>query len=161
MNLKPIIFLDIDGVLNSTETADELGVSDELLLTVAPCHVRHLTALLDVTDADVVISSTWRKHHSLAQIVDGLVRRGGMPERHWHRFIDVTPRLWSVPRGQEIDMWLLTNLGLRPDGMPRPYVILDDDSDMLPHQMPHFVQVADGLTEDDALKAWAILEGVL
>ena len=56
---KKIIFLDVDGVLNSAkfdrEKPKEAGNIDESRLTL-------LKTLVDKTGAHIVLSSTWRTH---------------------------------------------------------------------------------------------------
>lgn len=136
-----IIFLDIDGVLNSVES------------TVAYHHLRgHPTTiysetdrldliaigllkyLVDVTDAKIVVSSTWRLNYSLKQFVDIFATY------EWANapFIGKTGRggIGSV-RGDEIQEWLDANKDTVTN-----YVIIDDDSDMLEDQLPHFVNTS-------------------
>mgnify|MGYP001563591591 CR=1 FL=1 len=51
-----ILFLDIDGVLNSTTCAQRFKTFD----TFGPENVAALNRILELTGADIVISSTWR-----------------------------------------------------------------------------------------------------
>lgn len=79
------------------------------------------------TGAQVVLSSTWRKHDDWLDYGPAL----DLP------IIDRTPQGMG-PRGQEIADWLA--------GHPEVerYAIIDDDADMLPEQMPYFVQTRYG-----------------
>jgi hypothetical protein len=57
--------------------------------------------------------------------------------------IDVTPVL-NTHRGEEIEYWLQENWVDR-------YCIIDDDSDMLPEQMPYFVKTSDNIDHEDCI----------
>lgn len=134
-----VIFLDIDGVLNNElftimlhdrllgkeqyyQCFKDLG---EMPFDYRSCYI--LQALIRDTGAKVVLSSTWRlsqKH------IDGIKRYAGI-EIH-----DKTPRIIdkSGCRGDEIQLYLHEHPEIEN------YVIIDDDSDMLPMQMSHFVK---------------------
>ena len=89
-----LIFLDIDGVLNSRNTPNPRDfpyIVDEELLA-------RLRRLLERTGASVVLSSTWR--YDPAGIYSA--KRYGIP------FIDVIPDLPHEPRCKEILAWLTT-----------------------------------------------------
>lgn len=142
-----IIFLDIDGVLNSHRTLVAFngfphgvdgyhrGQFDEVAIGL----VRHLCK---ISDAVIVLSSSWRIIHDYRDIGKALE----LP------IIDQTPSLAEC-RGAEIAMWL----GERND--IETYVILDDDSDMLDGQLPRFVQTShfNGLSWENAQQAAEIL----
>ena len=117
-----VLFLDIDGVLNSHRTAIAFGGMfgvDKL----DPIAVRLVRGIVDTADACVVLSSSWRLTHDFRELGKQL----DLP------MIDRTPSLVG-PRGKEIKAWL--------DGHPEctRYAIVDDDGDMLPEQTPYFVQ---------------------
>ena len=60
--MRKIIFLDIDGVLNSVkydrERTEKDGNIDETRMVL-------LKELVDGTNAEIVLSSSWRKHWSI------------------------------------------------------------------------------------------------
>ncbi len=137
-----IIFLDIDGVLNSAETFERMpgnifGVDAKMLAI--------LKRILSETEAEIVLSSTWRLSERCRQ---ELTNRG----LNWIGCTPDLPRqggVSSMERGYEIKHWL-ENQGKK--FVIEKYCILDDDSDMLPHQ-PHFkTSWKTGLTEDIAQK---------
>lgn len=168
-----VIFLDIDGVLN---TRASMTASQEHDLPGygadgwCPKTVVALKKILAATDAKIVISSTWRfqlrpkkTHRPLIASFDW---DGESPRCELHRafkmhdlpiWLDVTPDHQELRgRGGEIQEWL----DAHPD--VESYVILDDDSDMLEKQLPCFVQTSfhgEGLTEELADRAVAILNG--
>lgn len=115
-----ILFLDIDGVLNRHDTEERCGrylgvdrrLSDKFL------------AWLRTTDVDVVLSSTWRKHLDMFNHLN----EAGI---HW---IGSTPHIPSAERGLEIRTWLHEHPEVTE------FAILDDMADMLPEQLPNFVQ---------------------
>ena len=129
-----ILFLDIDGVCNSSETFQRhsgvIGIDPYMALLV--------DRIIQATDCKVVLSSSWK--HS----------QEGRDEvrRQVCDFIDITPNLDSGIRGKEIEAWLSAHPEVKQ------YAILDDDSDMLPEQMDNFFQTKwdKGLTQDIANK---------
>lgn len=157
-----IIFLDIDGVLNhySSRKAEKFQLDQTKMMLVAD--------LARETQAQIVISSTWRKGNSLAyfrEIFWHFCTLYPARQYSWKRYKDDcekmaiacrTPIIWDVVRGVEIECWLMAH-----EGTVKNYVILDDDSDMLPHQMPHFVKTNGryGITKKDVQKAKEILNG--
>jgi hypothetical protein len=150
--VKPIIFLDIDGVLATPRSIHgsrgnwKFAGAERYPYGFAPDAVANLNALTDRTKAQIVVSSTWRRGHSVAGLrailkaegVQGIV-------------LDKTPYLPDAARGEEIQWWL--DNSHRYDG--QPFVILDDDTDMV-HLMPRLVQTSfmDGLTRKRA--KWAL-----
>lgn len=65
-----ILFLDIDGVLNSVEDRRynrEMGIETPVDFVV-PIRVKYLHDIIDATGCKIVISSTWRLTHSLEEI---------------------------------------------------------------------------------------------
>lgn len=160
-----IVFLDIDGVLNHQLFYQEKSQKDRYnevgrdLCNLDPTRVQMLNKLKDV--AKFVISSTWRKLHTLEEIKSLLELCGFEGE-----IIDKTPTLsfeqtnglyhGSVPRGCEIKRWVEDNKIHSKD-----YIILDDDSDMLYNQRNNFLLVDGycGLTPNIVYRAYYILTG--
>lgn len=76
--IKPILFLDIDGVLathkqymmNRKKFQDKNSIAKELniLYPFDPKCVKVFNEILDATDADIVLSSDWKLHYSLEDI---------------------------------------------------------------------------------------------
>lgn len=123
-----VIFLDIDGVLNTPETPTR--TRDGRFLGLDPVLVARFCELLARTDARVVLSSTWRGVLELYDIVAAAVP-----------VMDVTPYFPGEMRGTEIASWL----GSHPD--VERYAIIDDDRDMLPSQIAFFTDYSEGLTD--------------
>lgn len=132
-----VLFLDVDGVLNSSDSTNFKNnlwpVNDHMCFMVGKIQ-------LD-TDCAIVVSSSWRHHPEGMELI----------RKKFDNVIDKTPTLGLVgyedkPRGHEIQAWL--------DSHPEvtKYAILDDDSDMLPEQLPSFFQTTfeHGLTENIA-----------
>ena len=120
-----IIFLDIDGVLNTKETAERwhglIGMDPEL--------VDRFNKLVEDTSAEVVLSSTWRHKKTWRKTM----KDNGLNMR----FLDRTISLPGKIRGLEIKEWVDRN-------NVDKYVILDDDSDMLPDQLLFKTSFFDG-----------------
>ncbi len=130
-----VIFLDIDGVLNVyPQGRDEYG-------SMFHGHfVDNLKYIIDQTGADLVISSTWR--YSGLEIMKEMWEMRDLPGK----VIDITPFFKSVHaiRGEEIAEWLRLN-------DVDSYVIIDDDTDMLPDQMQNFVRTSDNEDHPDCV----------
>lgn len=145
--MRKIIFLDVDGVLNSHEWWDrrpklETGHTrdDYERNEFDPLAVERLRTILDATKAEVVLSSVWR----LGEESRSAVRQYACD------FIDITPRCSSGIRGAEIIMWIRKNVpGYYNDGVLK-FAIIDDDSDMLLSQKDNFFQTSNdhGLTDE-------------
>lgn len=142
---RPIIFLDIDGVLTNFATKYRVG---------DPLCVACLNRITEATGAVIVVSSSWRGHPDIAGILSGWGVTGEV--------IGITPSLShlrasgiavSAQRGQEIYQWIVKN---EFDGF---CAILDDDKDMWP-VMDRLVQTDTqlGLQDTDADKAIALLQ---
>lgn len=133
---KNLIFLDIDGVLNCQLFYDTKPKKTiyEPSDNIDPVRVGWLNELCDETDSAVVISSTWRM--SGLEYCTKVLREAGAT----FTILDITPRL-HIARGCEIDQWLRDNcmihFGVHGHDFYR-YAIIDDDSDMLLNQEPHF-----------------------
>ena len=143
MEIRKIIFLDFDGVI--------VTASSQFNRFDRSC-MEHLTHIIDKTDANIVISSSWRignGFRALRAMFDGF----GL----FHRVIGVTPMLnGNMIRGQEIDAWIKNPLlSSKLELNLKSFVILDDDSDMEPH-MDRLVLVPTdtGLTEKEADEAF-------
>lgn len=154
-----IIFLDIDGVLASFDylriishlkekNPDRYGYAFDLRC------VKNLQWILnECPDVKIVISSSW-KSMKINKLLD-MWKIRDLPGE----IIDITPDLLRTKiessRGDEIQEWLSKHSEVKS------YVIIDDDSDMLLHQMDRFVKTDPiiGLTVKDSEKAIKILNG--
>ncbi len=144
---RKIIFLDFDGVITTEKSKYKL---DKERLDI-------FKTLLDRTDAEIVISSSWRRNN-LEDTIRFITKRSHFvpfPFPFCHKVIGITKRLPSRFRGEEIDLYIKENL----EGQDFNYVILDDDSDMLKKQKKNFVNTHWGLgiNEEDVEKAIKIL----
>lgn len=122
-----IIFLDFDGVLNSREFLiknQESIQSRRSFLTrsreqIDPVAVKLVSDFALEKDADTVISSSWRRLHTLKEINAMLKARGWAARLPF----DVTPKTDEGFRGDEINQWLWDNRPIHS------HVIFDDDGD--------------------------------
>lgn len=133
-----VLFLDIDGVLNSAQSAElyygfvQEAKSDFVTFKpnlakdatsgeFCPIAVSNLNWILkSVPDLKIVVSSFWR----WGRTVEGLQEIFtwlGLPS---DRIISTTPIIHSVARGVEILKWLELNPGITQ------YAVVDDDNDM-------------------------------
>jgi hypothetical protein len=160
----PILFLDVDGVLN-THIVDPDVMCGQLL----SCKVALLNDVLRITNAKLVLSSAWRylvhrqemklrglewllrSHGVLADRLIGITRRDTM-ERGVY---DGKPGTWPVcnERGQQIADWLKMN------HRNAIYAVVDDLDLGISDAGHPFVQTDGtvGMTEEDAVKLMELL----
>lgn len=79
---EPVVFLDIDGVLNDAEFLNKRDASGPRIGDgtwadmVNPAAVARLNRILDATGAVVVVSSSWRIARTMKQILETLRGHG-------------------------------------------------------------------------------------
>lgn len=172
-----VLFLDIDGVLNSENwfayriycvknnmfnilmnfvDTNDRNIKQKLTM-LDDRAIANLNRIIEETGCKVVLSSSWRSPNESENIfTQYLLKLKGFK----YDFYDVTPRLWfedfSTRRGEEIQLWM--NKESEKNEI-ESYVILDDDSDMLPEQMNNFIHIDGqvGLTDKDVFRAIEIL----
>lgn len=144
-----VLFLDIDGVLNSHRTAIAHGgfphgFSPEQMQKFDHAAIGLIRKVCEETGAVIVLSSSWRILHAVDECATGL----DLP------IIDRTPSL-TGNRGQEIAAWLAEHSSVII------YAIVDDDSDMLESQRTQFVQTSheEGLSWQDYQCLLRVLNG--
>jgi len=141
-----VVFLDLDGVINSQRSAIAFGgyphLIDEHRGMFDEVAVKLISGIVKTAAAKVVLSSSWRHGDDWQTIGPAL----GVP------IIDRTPSLLGA-RGGEIKHWLDRHAEVEC------YAIVDDDPDMLPEQMPFFVHTCgfDGFRWGDAEKLCGLL----
>lgn len=147
-----VIFLDIDGIINSEDYALYRYESKKFDLDefIDERAVALLNYIIKKTDAKVVLSSSWRGDR---ENTEKRLKAGGFK----YDIFDITPYEPTRYRGKEIKMWIDK---YEKDHEPlESYVIIDDDDDMLPEQKNNFVHCnfQHGLTCVDVYKAIDIL----
>ena len=152
-----ILFLDIDGVLNSVNFTIRLE-SPWNRRDMDPETVKHLQRIVDETGCGIVISSTWRMLYDLGELKNMLIAAGMIS----CPVFDVTPRLGHSGRirGEEIEKWFHQNDFLGFDANVTKYVCLDDDSDFIGYQPLVMVDNLIGLTSNHADKCIEILNKI-
>lgn len=136
--MTKILFLDIDGVLNSRRSSFALGgvpraglpLNEDNMKLFDWIAVGMIRRLCEEEGVSIVLSSSWR-------ICQKCVPLGWALELP---IVDEIDRNLGS-RGEQIQRWL----NLHPE--VEYYAIVDDSSDMLESQGPHFVQT----TYDDGL----------
>ena len=115
--IRPVLFLDIDGVLNTISTM----IKHRSNAVFTPEAIESLEWIVSATDCSVVISSSWRKDQ-MKKLADALDFNGlGVVSS---RIIGMTPLIDSVnapSREDEVDCWIHQN-----DFRGR-FAILDDE----------------------------------
>ncbi len=115
-----IIFLDIDGVLNSRRY-DRTRASEDGNIDVTRLPL--LKRIVDATDAKLVLSSSWRKHWNADEcLCDGTGRElNQLFARFGLAIYDKTPTVSALDRDVEVRAWLDAH-----NGEVEAFVILDD-----------------------------------
>lgn len=134
-----IIFLDIDGVLNSKKYEDANYSSFLHRDSFDPAAVARLNKITDLTKAKIVVSSAWRVSFEFdKETFFYMLREEGLTGE----LLDITPIFTSCLRWQEIRDWL--------DDHPEveSFVILDD-MDYMGDLQSHLVMTTmlDGLLD--------------
>lgn len=150
---RPLIFLDCDGVVNCIGTFMKRALGSSLYVH-DPILLARVQRLAEEYDAQIVVSSTWRKLHdrkAFAALFPAWV--GERLHPIWR-----TPDL-GTRRGHEVRKWFdeAFERGFIGREFP-PYVILDDDADFLPGQ--HLIQTSyqTGITNLDVAAARVCFE---
>lgn len=128
-----ILFLDVDGVLNH--------YGSKSLLAISKPKLRLLRRVVNESGCYIVVSSTWRK---LDHTRRRLIKRLGYSRLSVYDWTTVKQIKIGQKRGDEIQIWLDDHPSITN------YVIVDDDSDFLPHQMPRFVKTDGNMGLTDA-----------
>ncbi len=151
--INNLIFLDFDGVITHDSSPTELFTWPDGFKGFVAGIDQHSVKLVEeiraFADADIVISSDWRKHHSLQDLKQRL-----SVHIDPRRVLFATEVLsWPKKRGHEIQI-VLDNL------KPSKYIILDDmpEKEFLQNQWPFLVRTQDdlGIMEKDVIKAKAL-----
>lgn len=153
---NPILFLDIDGVLNSPMSKQTQFINSwkELL---DPLNIIWLNKIVEQTNCDIVISSAWRKFMDNDELKVLLINKGF---EFSDKIIGQTPinvemyGLIEIERPKEIFDWLRDN-----SDKEQTFAVVDDEP--LGERIHNFVQTDDlyGLREDDADRLIEMLRG--
>ena len=135
-----VIFLDVDGVLNSDRTVRKTQGG--------------YTFVDNRTGAKVVLSSDWRYDRDDPRYNGDYLELEAELLKYGIRLYGFTPELPSCHRGMEIDCWL------KEHSEVGDFVILDDRADIEPNK-DHWVQTVmrRGLGVEEAESAIHILNG--
>jgi len=150
-----VLFLDIDGVLNSRRSSLHLQTARDTFLTLKstnpfddmdPVAINMIRYLCERTGAQIVLSSAWRENWKK----EDLSKRLGLD---LFDYTDTKPGT----RGEQIQRWLNSHPEVTE------YAIVDDNSGMLLSQVDHFVQTDfdEGLTFANYRQLRDILNGKL
>ena len=164
-----VLFLDIDGVLNShnwfgyrlycikndmhDRVLNFVNTNDERikhkLSMIDDRAIANLNRIIEETGCKVVLSSSWRSCVEAENtLTEYILKLKGFN----YELYDVTPRIlakaFGTQRGEEIQLWMDKE---SEKNEIESFVILDDDYDMLPEQMNNFIQIDGqvGLTDKD------------
>ena len=148
-----ILFLDIDGVLNSDLYYRSVDRTKRNWNRFDPSTVVLVKKLIEEFSLKVVITSTWR-FGAVKMLNDELVKSGLSNHLHAHW---KTPNIHPPHRGTEIELWLDNH----PD--VNDYVIIDDDISILDEQKSKYVktELIVGMNEIHYSKVKDILSSII
>lgn len=171
--MNKVIFLDIDGVLNAfyylKQLADQGQVwRDRFDVLFAPECVEQLGRIIAATNAEIIISSSWKLpfEGETDEMVLNNLKKMWKIRQYPGRIGGATPNLtfqeildmhcdgdFVCHKGFEIEQWLR----LHPECTS--YAIIDDEDIVLPKQESHFIQTDRmvGLQKKDADRIIKIL----
>lgn len=118
-----VVFLDIDGVLNSNQFWENCKNIDEEIDDTA---VARLAKIVNATNSIIVLSSSWRELREENEIKQYMYNK---LKAHNLTIYDQTPRVQSN-RPLEIKTWLIDHKDLNIEG----FVSLDDDFDEIEYE---------------------------
>lgn len=172
-----VLFLDIDGVLNSENwfayriycvknnmfnilmnfvDTDDRNIKHKLTM-LDDRAIANLNRIVEETGCKVVLSSSWRSSRkSVNDLTQYILKIKGFK----YELYGVTPRIqrdeFGTQRGEEIQMWMDKE---SEKNKIESFVILDDDTDILPEQMKNFIHIDGqvGLIDKDVVTAIKIL----
>lgn len=127
-----ILFLDIDGVLNSEEYYKNCNNSSENISRFDSSSVSLIKSLIEEFSLKIVISSTWR-YGAVDRLMHELKRNKLMNYLYPDWF---TPVIHPAHRGTEVKLWL----DLHPE--VSDYIIIDDDDNILEEQKINYVKTS-------------------
>ncbi len=137
-----IIFLVFDGVLNSDSNYRRLQMEgkltrDEFGTLFDPKCVERLNEIIQSTQAQIVVSSSWRYVHDIATIRTMWKKRKlpGTLESYTPTDLIIDPTE-NFAKGMEIGQWLKRS-NLDEDNCR--YVIIDDEQQFYSFQQPYFI----------------------
>ncbi|TYP93998.1 hypothetical protein LX73_1716 [Fodinibius salinus] len=155
-----IIFLDIDGVLNTRNHLKRQKIKSGKVTNKDwdPTACKYISMLCEHYNARIVITSTWRHEYTVKQLEEFFESNNISPN-----FVkDVTSSYAPQPdeknycRGHEVKYWLQNNSSKKAS-----YVIIDDEATFLETQQEHLVKVDKNKgfsTKEAVTKASNILE---
>ena len=145
-----IIFLDFDGVLNNKKYFE--AQSEIVFQPFAPENVRHINTLCETYGCKIVISSEWRNFGGGLNVIE-MLREADIEAQ----VVGATPSIPGMPRGMEIQAWLIANSNLQD--VLEGWIIIDDRDDM-GYIKDRLIQTNPdlGFTENDLRNAMLLFE---
>lgn len=140
-----VIFLDVDGVLNSAQDGYSIRLRTD-------SHLKLLQRIVKKTGAKIVLSSSWRIGFTPAS--RNLLARF---KEYGLELMDCTPELPASCRGDEIRQWLTDNVY---NYDIENFVILDDEANMAEFTDKNLVQTDTniGLQKQDTVECIKMLK---
>jgi hypothetical protein len=163
MNERPILFLDIDGVLNDNDTLPNPNhpLCESYMKSmswVCPKRIEQLNKICEqVPDLYVVLSSSWRVMG--IEVVQSILKDSGYIGNIHN---ETVMQFSFVPRDYEIMLWLDNHLGTECIHGGTNFVILDDAIIENVNLKPHHVQTSmeiGGFSDEHVNTAISILNG--
>jgi len=150
--MDKIIFLDIDGVLCTHRSQVGSMIATGTMETLDPIGVNMISYLCAISDAKVVISSTWRLMHKDLPMMFRMVGFRGKFHEVWKTPDAFNTNTHHTLRGDDLNQWLEEN-------GDHEYIIIDDDSDFYDNQKERLIhtETKDGISYQNFRDACELL----
>ena len=126
---KNVIFLDIDGVLNSENSTDKIGS----VKGISNKYIKILKDIVDIFDADLILTSSWKVYWDRELIKDGINNWRGSSKRKYGKYINLKLKKFGLYITDKTENYhwskraieILSYLSSHPE--IENYIILDDE----------------------------------
>eukprot|EP01084_Bolivina_argentea_P121910 216058_1 len=153
-----IIFLDVDGVLNSLEYTPVQDIeSPDDLYVIEEDKVKLLKQIVDKTNSKIVISSTWRNNAKQLQKLSNILNKYGM------KYLDCIPHLKDNDKNRVDEIEMFMNEYNKNNDIQISKWIAIDDMDLMKYNpkliTKHFIHTTQqyGLTSQHVKQAIKLL----
>lgn len=144
MYIQPIIFLDVDGPINTTTNITnrvrERKPTSSYKVELPSYQLRNLSRIVSVTRSKIVLSSSWRlvdRRYVTGNISPARANLESQLNKFGMSIFSQTPYV-NGDRGLEITTWL--NRYKSKYGFIPPYIIIDDKLDpIIKHHKGHVI----------------------
>lgn len=164
-NVPSIIFLDVDGVVNTNphiHQTKRMGLpTSSHYIQLPEDTLMRLKRIVMRTGAILIMSSSWRLGYCGSLPSKSYLNLNAQLAGYGMQLSGWTPRSSTGSRGQEIQNWLNAYMDLYGLTMCPPYIIIDDSiKDIVEYHRGHIIKTTlnQGLTDETTIIAINLLQ---